>query len=262
MKFVPASIKETAFNCPHCGTLTTQTWFKLSLNRTADDHPTPLIIRPEGLKDFNIDLFEDPDLRSRTANLIERLSKGLPIVEKKEQREDSIWDLWNVNVSKCYECKKPSIWIYDQVVYPAIGVAPPANDDMPEDIRRDYDEASVILGASPRGAAALIRLAIDKLCGQLGDPKKKINENIADFVKDGLDVRIQRALDVVRVIGNNAVHPGVIDLRDDRATAESLFRLLNVIVDKMISEPKHIDQLYESLPAGALLAIQKRDIRK
>lgn len=63
----------------------------------------------------------------------------------------------------------------------------------------------------------------------------------------------------MRVIGNNAVHPGSMDLRDDRATAESLFRLLNLIAEKMISDPKHVDEVYAMLPSGARAAIEARD---
>ncbi len=47
-----------------------------------------------------------------------------------------------------------------------------------EDIRRDYDEAAKVLALSPRGAAALLRLAIRKLCKELGEPGKNINEDI------------------------------------------------------------------------------------
>lgn len=82
---------------------------------------------------------------------------------------------------------------------------------------------------------------------------------ITALVKKGLDVRVQRALDVVRVIGNNAVHPGHIDLRDDRAAAEKLFGLVNLIAERMISQPKHVQELYESLPEGARKAIEKRN---
>jgi hypothetical protein len=137
--------------------------------------------------------------------------------------------------------------------------ASPANPDLPEDVRRDYDEASTILDLSPRGAAALIRLGIQKLCKELGQPGKNINADIKALVAGGLDPRVQRALDAVRVIGNNAVHPGQIDLRDDRATAESLFRLMNLIAEKMISEPKHVDEVYAALPEDARAAIEKRD---
>jgi hypothetical protein len=78
-------------------------------------------------------------------------------------------------------------------------------------------------------------------------------------VKKGLDLRIQKALDIVRVIGNEAVHPGQIELSDDRATAERLFELVNLIAEKMISKQKHIDAMYDSLPEGARKAIDKRD---
>lgn len=117
----------------------------------------------------------------------------------------------------------------------------------------------MILDLSPRGAAALLRLGIQKLCQHLGETGENLYHDIAALVKKGLDVRVQRALDVVRVIGNNAVHPGHIDLRDDRATAEKLFGLVNLIAERMISQPKHVQELYESLPEGARKAIEKRD---
>lgn len=130
---------------------------------------------------------------------------------------------------------------------------------MPEDIRRDYDEASAILGLSPRGAAALLRLAIQKLCKHLGQPGDNINSDIAALVANGLHTVIQKALDTVRVIGNEAVHPGQIDLRDNSAVAESLFRLVNMIVEKTISEPKEVDALYALLPEGKRDGIVQRD---
>jgi hypothetical protein len=115
------------------------------------------------------------------------------------------------------------------------------------------------VNASPRGAAALLRLCIQKLCDALGQEGKKLDDAIASLVKDGLDPRVQKALDTVRVIGNNAVHPGSIDLRDDVATATTLFSLVNLIAEKMITVPKHVDEVYESLPQSAKNRITKRD---
>jgi inactivated superfamily I helicase len=102
-------------------------------------------------------------------------------------------------------------------------------------------------------------LAIQKLCKHLGQSGANINDDIKALVTNGLDVRVQRALDAVRVIGNEAVHPGQLDLRDDRSTAESLFRLLNLIVEKTISEPKHVDEVYALIPQSKRDAIAKRD---
>lgn len=162
-------------------------------------------------------------------------------------------------MSRCASCEKVAFWIHGKIIFPsAISVAPP-NPDTPEDIRLDYEEAAAILSKSPRGAAALLRLAIQKLCKALKQPGNNINDDIAALVKAGLDPLVQQSLDIVRVIGNNAVHPGQIDLRDDRATAETLFKLFNLIVDKAISEPKHVQEIYESLPEGAIKAIEKRD---
>jgi hypothetical protein len=130
---------------------------------------------------------------------------------------------------------------------------------MPDEIRADFNEAREIFFLSPRGAAALLRLAVQKLCAVLGESGKNINDDIASLVKKGLSVQIQEALDIVRVIGNEAVHPGQIDLNDDRATAASLFELVNLIIEERISEPKRRAEMYAKLPASKRDAIAKRD---
>ena len=58
----------------------------------------------------------------------------------------------------------------------------------------------------------------------------------------------------------NAVHPGQIDLKDDIDTANKLFGLVNLIADVMITQPKHVDELYESVvPDSQKAAIDRRD---
>ena len=42
----------------------------------------------------------------------------------------------------------------------------------------------------------------------------------------------RKAFDLVRIIGNNAVHPGVINIQDNPAIAYKMFELLNMIVEK------------------------------
>ncbi len=170
--------------------------------------------------------------------------------------------VYNCFISECFNCKDIALWIGKRLVYPVTGDAPSPNADLPEDIRRDYLEASSILNLSPRGAAALIRLSIQKLCKHLELPGENINLDIKALVARGLDTRIQKALDAVRVIGNSAVHPGSMDLRDDKETAESLFGLLNLIAEKMISEPKHVDEVYAGLPEHLRKAIEDRDRKK
>ncbi len=163
-----------------------------------------------------------------------------------------------IATSICEHCEACAIWHCQQMVYPNRGNAPMPNPDMPEDVKNDYEEAASIYTQSPRGATALLRLAIQKLCVELGGKGKNINNDIQTLVANGLPDKVQKSLDVVRVIGNNAVHPGQIDT-DDPEVAGKLFILLNIITDYMVSMPNRIDSMYAELPEGATDAIENRD---
>lgn len=162
-------------------------------------------------------------------------------------------------IARCENCGKKIIWIDDEYVYPDI-IADEPNEDMPDKVKQLYNEAGLICSKSPRAACALLRLAIDRICNELGETDRDINKNIGALVKKGLPTSVQQALDVVRVVGNKAVHPGVISFDvDDKNTAIMLMRLLNIITERMITEPKEIEALYEGLPDTVKEAIVKRD---
>jgi hypothetical protein len=162
-------------------------------------------------------------------------------------------------LSHCQHCQGYMFWENGKMVYPDASVLPLANDDMPNDVNDDYGEARSIASRSPRGAAALLRLCIQKLCVHLKRPGKDLNSDIAALVKEGLNPKIQRSLDVVRVIGNEAVHPGTIDLRDDPKMVSHLAALVNIITDAMITQPKLVDTLYDGLPETKREQISRRD---
>lgn len=162
-------------------------------------------------------------------------------------------------VAKCSHCKNHSFWVDQLRVFPPGSNAPQPNDDLPQDVVADYQEASMIAALSPRGAGALLRLAIQKLCKHLGQPGDNINDDIAALVKKGLSPTVQQALDSVRVIGNNCVHPGELDIRDNPETVQQLFRLVNFIAQTMITDPKEIQKIYDALPDSSRNAIDRRD---
>jgi Domain of unknown function (DUF4145) len=136
---------------------------------------------------------------------------------------------------------------------------PSPNPDLPESVRLDYEEAGRILNLSPQGSAALLRLAIQKLCAALGEEGKNIDADIKSLVKKGLSPLVQQSPDAVRVIGNEAVHPGTLDLKNDTDTATKLFALVNIIAGQMISNPKHAREIYEKIPEEKRKAIERRD---
>lgn len=165
-------------------------------------------------------------------------------------------------ISQCGHCSNITIWQGSRMVFPDTIIVPSPNADLNQEIQDDYREAAAILSRSPRGAAALLRLCVQKLCRQLGEPGKNIYDDIASLVRKGLPVTIQQALDIVRVIGNDAVHPGQIDITDDPATAQTLFRLVNLIAQNQITDPREAQELYDTLPQEKRDQIARRDESK
>jgi uncharacterized C2H2 Zn-finger protein len=260
-KYVPPSVNETAFNCPHCGALAKQTWYTLKADTKDGKNTLPQRLTHETVDRTPLESVKDPDERAKLEKWLERMIAGAPFMQVRENGYFGHWQLYNADLSRCYNCDDIAIWIGSALVWPVRGEAPQPNPDLPADVRLDYEEAGRILQLSPRGAAALLRLAIQKLCKELGEKGRNIDDDIASLVKKGLDVRIQRALDIVRVIGNESVHPGQIDMRDNIGTAEKLFALVNLVADAMISQPKHIAEMYGGLPEAKREAIEKRDGR-
>lgn len=164
-----------------------------------------------------------------------------------------------ISISTCASCGRYHLWLNEKMIYPTESSIPMPVDDMPQDVKNVYLEARNVFPHSPRASAALLRLSVQLLCKEVGEEGKNINEDIASLVSKGLPVQIQQALDSIRVIGNNAVHPGEIDLEEHDDVAGILFTLLNIIVEQLITQPKKIQEIYGMLPEGALTSIAKRD---
>lgn len=168
-----------------------------------------------------------------------------------------------ISLSLCEACGRESIYIGERIALPDETDAPPAAPDLPAELVSDYDEARAILPRSARGSTALLRLVIQKLLPHLGAKKVGIDSAIGELVASGkIKTPIQKALDTVRVIGNESVHPGEMNLKDDRETALALFRIINLIVETAITEPRRLDELYASLPQSKLDGITRRDAEK
>jgi hypothetical protein len=255
---VEPSIDLVSFSCPYCGALAHQTWFNAYAVKLEQ---TPFQFDPASLQGYLNDPQISREQKNRMVEYSGRITSGDVFLDPSKEDHYSKPVIQNLFISRCFSCEADAVWIHNRVVHPRVlSAAFAPNQDLDPDIQRDFNEAAAILDISPRGAAALLRLCIQKLCVQLGQPGKHLDTDIAALVKGGLDVHIQQALDIVRVVGNNAVHPGALDLRDDRATASHLFGLINVIADNRITQPARVKALYaQVVPPATQAAIKKRD---
>lgn len=237
------------FKCPHCSIFATQDWsnaFTISMKSSK-------ILDNSYL-----------DYRSQVQDYAqEQISRF--ISKSQKDFRNSIYELLpqNLSVATCSSCEKFTLWVNKEIIFPRKTVISLPNDDLDEDIKALYVEASAILIDSPKGSTALLRLALQKLLKQVGKSGKNINNDIKDLVAEGLSPKIQQALDLLRVIGNNAVHPGQINLDDDAEIAQKLFSILNFIADELITKPKELESLYSGLiPLDTQEHIKQRDKQK
>lgn len=219
------------YHCPHCGVYAKQKWSHLS-----------------AVGDVYTQYETWGSVESRS-NLTGRATLNGNLPEE-----------WTV--SSCEHCESLALWKGSNMIFPKTIVVEQPNQDLSDEIQADYLEAANVLNDSPRSSAAILRLALQKLCIQLGEKGENINNDIGSLVKKGLNPTIQKSLDILRITGNNAVHPGELDLKEDVKRVVKLFSLLNFIAEKMITEPKEISAFYDDLPDGAKQAIEKRDVLK
>lgn len=180
----------------------------------------------------------------------------------------------NITVKSEYQFSEDSYTDYDgntilnkkiEILYPLENNGVPMNQYMPKEMINDYEEAEAVSGISPRSAAALLRLLLEKLCrkylSEIGKIKgsEKLNQMIGILVKEGISDSIQKACDILRITGNETVHAGIIDIRDNLESVKFLFELVNMIADELHLRCKKIPETYEKLPQEKLDGIQNRD---
>lgn len=226
-KYYPPEHAKGQFHCPHCSVFAKQRWSHLSAIGDAYTKHSQYGVT----------------YRSNIFSLT-------PMSHQLEEK-------WSI--SFCEHCNAPVIWLNTVIVYPKKIIVSAPNKDLNEDIQNDYMEAAKIFGDSARSSAALLRLALQKLCKQLGEKGDNINEDIKNLVKKGLNPQIQKSLDILRITGNNAVHPGEINIEEKPELVLKLFELISFIAEKMITEPKEIEGFYEELPENAKEQIKERD---
>ncbi|WP_259756970.1 DUF4145 domain-containing protein [Pseudomonas sp. GCEP-101] len=256
------SVSKTAFSCPHCGAYTTQTWYKAMSDKYPEDQRTPIFPSTEVIESLKQDTKLDQGTIDSLVTWAKKINSGKLFLENSSEATYCRTTISNCYISECYNCGELAIWAHNRLIHPASKIEILPNGDMPPHIRSLFDEAREIVASSPKGAAALLRLCIQHLCKELGESGKNIDSDIANLVRKGLNPLVQQALDIVRVIGNESVHPGELNLNDNREISLKLFELVNLICDQMITHPKQVQRIYRNLPSGKLEGIERRDAKE
>lgn len=108
-------------------------------------------------------------------------------------------------------------------------------DYIPEQIRRDYEEANLILERSPKAAATLLRRCLQGMIHDFwGIKEKNLNAEVTQL-KDKVTPTLWKAIDGLRKIGNIGAHMEkdvnlIIDIEPDEA--KKLLRLIEMLFEK------------------------------
>lgn len=174
-------------------------------------------------------------------------------------------------------CGRPVVWFGDirpsavektlgfvasRMVYPDGVGGPIPSADLPEKVASLMNEARAVMGSSPRAACALCRVALQQFLMEQGYAADRLDQQIKSLVEGDVPKRVQRALDIVRITGNAAAHPGEIifdDPEQSRATAIELMDLLNFLASELISGERELERMYKRLPPAKREAIARRD---
>jgi len=155
----------------------------------------------------------------------------------------------------CRACNKPMLVIDDgQYIFP-VPQPNPSNENIPNEIRNDLDEAKLCFSVNAyRGCAVLARRAMQNACIEKGATKGDLVNQINDlFNRNIITNDIKEWATGVRWIGNDAAHVNkepveASDAENSLKLAESLLEILYVI--PKISEESRIQRGKTKSPTG------------
>jgi hypothetical protein len=221
MKQTTPTLGAPSFECPRCNEEAQQTWHWL-------------LSRP------NKEFARGPDgsLRGKAPN------GAAPDGTDGKLREEG-----GLSMAVCQSCKKPSLWLQDAMVYPhATRIRGPAAD-MPVLAKEYYNEARNVCDASPRAAAALLRMALEALCDEVESEGSDLASKVAFLTNEGLPPAVLEGIGMLNLLGRDTRHAGLIDPDQDRVHADALFKVLNIVVEYAITLPGLVKD-FRDLGAG------------
>lgn len=238
MRTVSPEPLRRSFTCPHCDTTAVHKWANFDSVLEIKDNPD--------------DSGYVGELGASWSDMNHRSSCPRIFVQYDGLRD------WGV--SECTNCHGLTIWHNDSLVYPEACPVEEANEDMPQEVGSIYGEASQVFTRSPRASAALLRLALQMLLQEIlgSESSGRIFNDIGLLGDRGVRPQIIKVMDVLRYNGNESVHPGEINLADNRDDALLLFTILNMIAEEFFTMDARLDELYQRIPERKRVEVDQK----
>lgn len=138
---------------------------------------------------------------------------------------------------------------------------PPPNPDMPAECHKLYNGAALVFNHSPRTAGALLRLCLQVLLTEAKIEGKTIDLQIQNLIKSGEDPMNVLCMDICRILGNECVHPGIINLNEEGDIATLFFEFINMTTTRLFTAKRQVQEVYQKLPEGARKALEARNAK-
>jgi hypothetical protein len=208
--YIEPRLGAESFSCPYCNAVAHQDWYSLFLR--PENAAEVRVLTPEAVKalrqgDAQRDNIKEID------QFVERLKKNELTYEYQKHPHPLKAKMANLHISNCHSCNGFSLWVGGLLSFPT------RIDKTPELVEEDLEEAAAILNKFPRGAAALMRVCIQKLVPLLEDNGNELNERVSSLVRKGLETEIQQAMDVLQVLPSDPVQLSQLESQADRETA-------------------------------------------
>lgn len=260
MQVLP-SFGSIRFSCPFCRALAHQYWGRSYVKWLKKDE-APVRFDVEKLKASQVEQDQlPPEKRFSDAHLFSEYIEMMEgrIFQSAFREDPYSYQVYNADVSRCDSCGDIAIWLNEKLVHPAVGPSVFANGDMPKPVKKLFLEAGAVFTTSPRASAALLRLAFQILLKELGEPGNNINRDIDRLFDKGLSHNLLKVMHSLRIIGNESVHPGLISVDDDPSIAEAMmFKLINELVEQLITRPREQHELWEMLPENKRKPVEEK----
>lgn len=121
---------------------------------------------------------------------------------------------------------------------------------IPEQIRKDYEEACMIVDKSPKAAATLLRRCLQGMIRDFWGVQKDSLFSEINELKDRVSAMQWKAIDGIRKVGNIGAHMGkdvnlIIDIDSDEAL--KMQKLIELLLDKWYISRHEEEKLYNEM---------------